>query len=66
MAGTEGRFGKEPVLEKPEREVSFKEKLDKAADGARQPPDDGENDSIMKPIIEKGNLATLTRPNPVH
>ncbi|KAH6686261.1 hypothetical protein F5X68DRAFT_240555 [Plectosphaerella plurivora] len=53
MAGTEGRFGKEPVPEKPEREMSFKEKLDKAADEARQPSDDGENDSFMKPIIEK-------------
>lgn len=54
-ANTIGRFGKEPTPEKPEREMSFKEKLDKAADDARRPPDDGESDSLMKPIIEKGN-----------
>lgn len=52
MAGTEGRFGNDPAPEKKEREMSFKEKLDKAADEARQPPED-ENDSLMKPIIEK-------------
>jgi hypothetical protein len=51
---TAGRFGKEPLPEKKEREMSFKEKLDKAAEEARQPPDDNESDSLMKPIIEKG------------
>jgi hypothetical protein len=53
---TAGRFGKEPLPEKKEREMSFKEKLDKAAEEARQPPDDNESDSLMKPIIEKGIL----------
>lgn len=47
------KFSKEP--EKPERELSFKEQLDKAAIEAREPPEDKlGNGSLMKPIIEKG------------
>lgn len=41
-------------LEREDREESFKEKLDKAAIEARQPPEDKpENQSFVAPIIEK-------------
>lgn len=50
-------------LEREDRELSFKEKLDKAAIEARQPPEDKpENQSYVAPIIEKGTR----RPLPSH